>query len=326
MYYLFKQKKKANIELENKNTRILKQQNELNLKNQTLEKQKAEILKQKDLIVEQQEELIRKEKLASIGNLTKGIVDRLINPLNYINNFSGISYELGEEIDEIVEEDKGIHEETKEELEDVLSMLQSNMKKIVEHGTSATLIVKGMEKLLKEKSTKFYSTDINTLIEQASYVTITEYKSKNEIKEGHIEINFELNKNLEEISILPNEFEDAIKNIINNTCYSLFLKLEKNKQDYVPKITISTSKANENCIIKIKDNGNGMPESELIHVFEPFYTTKPTSKGIGLGLYIVEDIIKIHKGKIMLNSKENEYTEVIIELPYNKDLQNSSNS
>lgn len=317
-----KQKKAANILLEDKNQQLKQQQEEILVQNEMLLKQKEEILKQNQLIVEQQEELIRKEKLASVGKLTKGIVDRLINPLNYINNFSSISKEFGEEIAEILDEDENIKTDIREEVDEVLETLNSNMEKISIHGKSATLIVKGMEKLLREKSNKYYATNINILLKEATTSIINQYKTEVNENEFDINVSHNFDDTIEEIDILPYEIEEVIKNIIHNTCYTLHKKFSDFNKNYQPEIIITTKKQGNNCKITIKDNGTGMPQSELTHIFEPFFTTKPTSKGIGLGLYIVEDIIKIHKGTILAHSKENEYTEFVIELP----VSNSKNS
>lgn len=261
---------------------------------------------------ETQDELIRKEKLASVGQLTKGIVDRLINPMNYINNFSEISKELSDEIAEIVDEQKGIEIEVVDDIKDVLGMLNTNLEKINNHGVSATRIVKGMEKLLKEKIIDFKDVDVNELFDSA--VNKALYEFQNEIKEFDIKIEKIIEENLETVRVDVTEMNDALRYLINNACYAVYQKTIQNK-NFEGKIEISAKKDDKSYIISIKDNGEGIVQSELEHLFEPFFTTKPTSKGTGLGLYMVQDIIKIHKGEISVKSEKDKFTEFTIKLP-----------
>lgn len=261
---------------------------------------------------ETQDELIRKEKLASVGQLTKGIVDRLINPMNYINNFSTLSKDLAEEVIEIVEEEEGLSDDFVDDIKDVIDMLNKNMTKINDHGVSASRIVKGMEKLLREKSTEFVDTDINELLENQIKRTLSEYKAETENID--IELKFNLSEQLKHAYILPTELSIAINDLTNNSLYSLFEK-KKSNQEFKPIIEIQTKIKPDSFSIELKDNAKGIPEKELPHVFEPFFTTKPTSKGTGLGLFMTQDIIKLHKGNIKIESEENEFTKVIINIP-----------
>ncbi|HBX51683.1 MAG: hypothetical protein A2275_09045 [Bacteroidetes bacterium RIFOXYA12_FULL_35_11] len=262
---------------------------------------------------ETQEELIRQEKLASIGQLTKGIVDRVLNPLNYINNFSLLTNELVGEITEILTKIKeSIAEDSYDDLLDVAQMISSNVMKINEHGTSATRIIKGMEKLLKERSTELVVTDINVLVESNLEIALQEVKK--EYKNFNADIKTEYDPKFEKMKILPAEFGSVIVNMVNNACYSVYEK-SKITKDYIPEICIFTKfSANEFELI-IRDNGKGIPAQELKQLFSPFFTTKPTAKGTGLGLYLCQDIVKSHKGEIKVNSKEGEFTEFIIIIP-----------
>ncbi len=277
---------------------------------------KAEILDdlQKTLtdLKEMQEELIRKEKLASIGLLIRGIVDRVINPLNYINNFSQISGELTEEINEILDEiGEDIDTEDREDIDEVTSMISSNLKKVHSHGLSATRVIKGMEKLVKERSNQFIETDINTFIK--SSIELAYQNTKKEFEKIDAEILFEFDKNINIQKILPTELTEAIQNILNNSCYALNEKA-LNKQ-YSQKIEIKTKLHENEFEIIIKDNGIGMAKIEVPQVFDPLFTTKPTAKGTGLGLYITQDIIKLHKGVIVAESDKDKFTSVSIKIP-----------
>lgn len=262
---------------------------------------------------EMQEQLIQQEKLASIGQLTKGIVDRILNPLNYINNFSLLSSDLSEESLEILEKIKElIDSDTFDDLVELQNMALANGHKINEHGTSASRIVKGMEKLLQERSTDFILTDINALVKSNVEIGVQGYKAESKSFKANVIEEFDAAN--ERTRVLPSDLGIVIINTIENACYVLDEK-EKKLNDYVPEIKVSTSYSDSAVEIRIKDNGPGIREAEKSKLFDPFFTTKPTSKGTGLGLYMSMDIVKAHKGNIEVESKEGEYTTFIIRLP-----------
>ncbi|QJX45513.1 HAMP domain-containing protein [Hymenobacter taeanensis] len=269
---------------------------------------------------ETQEQLIRQEKLASIGQLTKGLVDRLLNPLNYVNNFAAISNELLDESREILSKDAYAADEyIQAELVPLLTMIETNTEKIREHGNSLTRIIKSMDKLLQVKSDIFIETDINAFIENqlAAY--------KNEIDETHHHITFELVQEPGSnctTKIVPAEMSSVIYNIINNAIYALH---EKSLIDttFQPKITIKTASTDQDTEIIIQDNGNGISDIEKQQLFSPFFTTKPTSKGVGLGLFISQDIIKMHKGSITVETELNSFTTFTIRLPLSPAAENA---
>ena len=262
---------------------------------------------------ETQEQLIQQEKMASIGQLTKGIVDRILNPLNYINNFSLLTNDLSNEIEEILD---GIQEkvdaDTFDDFKDLLAMVKSNVLKVNEHGTSASRIVKGMEKLLKERTKTFIPTDLNTLVESHIEIALQEYLVENKLFK--VDIKTQLDGRSSKVKVLPTELGSVIVNTILNAFYAVDEKTRKSK-DFQPQITVSTDFSADEVKIIIRDNGNGIPELEQKKLFAPFFTTKPTSKGTGLGLYMNMDIIKSHRGTIDVDSKEGEYTAFIIRIP-----------
>ncbi|WP_215238674.1 sensor histidine kinase [Dyadobacter helix] len=260
-----------------------------------------------------QEELIRQERLASVGQLTKGIVDRILNPLNYINNFSQSSVSLVDEIDEVTQKNiEGYSEDDRDDVESGMSMLKKNLEKIFEHGNSTTRIVKDMQKLLKGKSTEFFATDLNPFLESKVKSALQEVQAENKSTET-IRLKFEIGDSVK-VNLLPYEFSQVITNLISNACYTV---LEKKKliKDFVPEIKIGTEMVDGGIKITVRDNGKGIPLKETEQLFNPFFTTKPTSKGTGLGLFMSKDIIEYHKGRMTANSKENEYTEIEIFLP-----------
>ena len=267
---------------------------------------------------ETQEQLIQQEKMASVGQLTKGIVDRILNPLNYITNFSLLTNDLSIEIEELLDDIKAnIDLKTFDELKDLLKMVKSNVLKVNEHGISASRIVKGMEKLLKERTKTFILTDLNTLVESHIEIALQEYQIEN--KTFKVEIIKALDATARKIKVLPTELGSVIVNTVVNSFYAVDEKMKKVK-DFKPEIKISTDFSQDEVKIIVRDNGNGIPELEQKKLFSPFFTTKPTSKGTGLGLYMNLDIIKSHKGTIEVDSKEGEYTTFTIKIPKNEDI------
>jgi signal transduction histidine kinase/uncharacterized membrane-anchored protein YhcB (DUF1043 family) len=262
-----------------------------------------------------QEELIRQERLASVGQLTRGIVDRILNPLNYINNFSESSYGLIEEISVMVDVDgMSIPQDVKEDFNGDLDMLKVNLVKIKEHGNSTTRIVKDMQRLLKEKSSEFIETDLNGFVESKTRLACQELKSETRDKEIDLDIAFSLNAPAIQVKVLAYEMSSVISNIVNNAYYAMNEK-KKVAKGYSPRLIVTTELVGKNAIIRFKDNGKGIPKQEMKQIFSPFFTTKPTSKGTGLGLYMSRDIVELHKGEIELESEEGEYVQITIRLP-----------
>jgi signal transduction histidine kinase/ligand-binding sensor domain-containing protein len=262
-----------------------------------------------------QEELIRQERLASVGSLTRGIVDRILNPLNYINNFSESSYDLIEEIIEVVkEEDVVFPENAADNFFDDMDMLKLNLVKIKEHGESTTRIVKDMQRLLKEKSTEFFETELNVFLECKIKTAIQELRSTDKGNDLDLDIVFALEAQSAKVKILPYELSSVIINLVNNSYYSMAEK-QKTVKGYAPMLITSTETKGSMVVVRFRDNGKGIPKKEMEQMFSPFFTTKPTSKGTGLGLYMSKDIIETHKGEISIESKEGEYFELTIRLP-----------
>ena len=261
-----------------------------------------------------QQELIRQEKLASVGQLTKGIVDRVINPLNYIINFANLSGELNEEL---VESSNDAREQLDpdfyEDLEEITSMLKMNLDKIAEHGNSASRIIKGMERLLKDRTGEKSIVNSNQIIEQQINLITRKYKGIDENFAPEVVLDF--STATEKAYIIDEYFAEAIQNIIDNA-FDNMLSLKQANENFKPRLEIKTSEtAHGHCYI-IRDNGSGIPESELPRIFNPFYTTKPTSKGSGVGLYITNEIIENFNGSVTASSKTGEFTEFQIIIPH----------
>ncbi len=264
---------------------------------------------------ETQKQLIQSEKLASLGQLTAGIAHEIQNPLNFVNNFSSLSIDLTQEMREYIEKEKGnLSPDAVENLEEVIDMLDSNVKKINEHGKRAERIVKGMLQHSRGKSGEFLSTDLNALVEE--YVNLSYHGIRAENKEFNATFVKDLDPEVGKVKIVPQDFSRVILNIMNNACYAVFEKGQKKHDGYTPTIWISTQRSDQQIIVRIKDNGTGIPQSIIDKIFNPFFTTKPTGKGTGLGLSMSYDIVtNIHSGKLDVISIEGESTEFIVTIP-----------
>jgi signal transduction histidine kinase len=270
---------------------------------------------------ETQEQLIRQEKLASIGQLTKGLVDRLLNPLSYVSNFAAVSNELLEESKELLAADQyaaDAHVQT--EVLPLLTMIESNTEKIKEHSFSLTRIVRSMDKLLQVKSDQFVETDINVFIENQLLL----YKNELDPSYGYVPVELIKGAMLrnQSVRLLPTEMSTVLFSLLNNAMYSLHERALA-EGELEPKLLIETSFCKEFVEIKIQDNGKGMSQVEEQQLFSPFFTTKPTSKGTGLGLFISQDIVKTHKGSISVETQQNNLTTFTIKLPLSSEVVSS---
>lgn len=262
-----------------------------------------------------QEQLVLHEKMASVGMLTAGISHELKNPLNFVNNFSEASVDLIHELKtELNTFLASPSENAKSFLEDILNDLGMNAEKILEHGKRADKIVENMRLHSQDTPASKESTDINKLVEEQIDLAYHNCLAKN--KDFKVSIIKNLNNDVGFLTVIPQTMGRAILNIAMNAMYYLEKKAEEHSGDFEPELVISTSNTSKNIIIKIRDNGTGIPEANSRKIFEPFFTTKPTGEGTGLGLSIAYDtIVKEHDGEISVKSQEGEYTEFVIHLP-----------
>ena len=278
--------------------------------NTLLQEQKKEIENTLLKLKNTQAQLIQSEKLASLGELTAGIAHEIKNPLNFVNNFAEVSNDLiAEMIDEV---DKGNTSEVKAIAED----LKLNLEKINQHGKRADSIVKSMLLHSGGSVGEKTLTDINDLLDQ--YVNLAYHGMRAQNKEFNIKIEKEYDKTLEKLNVVPQDISRVFLNIINNACYAAYDKKKKIGDDFNPTLNVSTKNLKDKVEIRICDNGNGIPEKIKDKLFQPFFTTKPTGEGTGLGLSLSYDIItKEHSGQIKFESIDGKYTEFIITLPKN---------
>ncbi|MDQ3843737.1 MAG: ATP-binding protein, partial [Bacteroidota bacterium] len=260
-----------------------------------------------------QTQLIQSEKMASLGELTAGIAHEIQNPLNFVNNFSEVSTELVEELKE--GSLKALKNRNGSEVERLISSLSQNLQKINYHGRRADAIVKSMLLHSRKSTGEKELTDINKLIDE--YLRLAYHGMRAKDKNFTITLHTDFDSGIDKISIVPQEIGRVLLNLFNNAFYAVQEKKRKVKDTYEPVITVSTKQFNGRVEITIWDNGLGIPQNVLDKIFQPFFTTKPTGQGVGLGLSLSYDIIKAHGGEIKVEPKEGEGAEFIIHLPYN---------
>lgn len=294
-----------NLAQEQEKQHLLSTQNEL------LEKQVAtrtsELKKSLQSLKATQVQLVQSEKLASLGELTAGIAHEIQNPLNFVNNFSEVSTEL---IDEMQEElERGDTEEVKA----IAGDLRQNLQKIVHHGKRASSIVKGMLEHSRMGTGERQLTDINALCDE--YLRLSYHGMRAKDKSFNADFELIVAPDAPQLNVVSQDIGRVLLNLINNAFYAVN-NHRPSGPTYKPKVTLSTQFINDQLIIKVKDNGAGMSDKVKAKIFQPFFTTKPTGQGTGLGLSLAYDIItKGHSGKIEVESEEGAGTTFTIKLP-----------
>ena len=312
---LIKARQKA-IEEEQNNKVIsaMKAQLEVQVAERTAEltKQKEELENALDELKATQTQLIQSEKMASLGELTAGIAHEIQNPLNFVNNFSEVNKELITEMKHEI--DSGNLSEAKNIARDI----QDNEEKITFHGKRADAIVKSMLQHSRTSSGKKEPTDINALADEYLRLAFHGLRAKDKSFNAKFETDFD--DRIGQINIVQQDIGRVLLNLINNAFYSVSEKLRQDIPGYEPTITVTTKKIgnqpNTRVEIRVADNGNGVPKKVLDKIFQPFFTTKPTGLGTGLGLSLSYDIItRGHSGELKVETKDGEGAEFIIILP-----------
>ncbi len=278
--------------------------------NKQLSSQKQQIQLTLQELKSTQTQLIQSEKMASLGELTAGIAHEIQNPLNFVNNFSDVNTELLDEMQ--VEIEKGDFDEVKA----IAIDLKENEKKINLHGKRADAIVKGMLQHSRASSGQKEPADLNALADE--YLRLAYHGLRGKDKEFNAELVTSFDKNLPKISIVPQDIGRVLLNVINNAFYATQQKTKTAGLDYKPEVTITTFMQNGQVAVSVKDNGTGIPDTIREKIMQPFFTTKPTGQGTGLGLSLTYDmVVKGHGGTILVNSVEGDGSEFIIQLPVN---------
>lgn len=292
-----------------------------------LVEQLAEELQEKNGALEQalddlnaaQDRIVVQQKLAALGELTAGVAHEIRNPLNFVKNFSESSRELLEEMKETLEEseDGELDDEQKELLQDIFGDLSENMERILSHGDRANRIVEGMLMMGRE-SVNQQPTNINNLLDE--HARLAYHSARAQDSNFQLDMQYELDPEIGEIQANPQDLGRVFLNMMSNACYATDERrrdlVEAGSADgYMPTLYVSSQRSEDDIVVRIRDNGMGMPPEVVEKIFNPFFTTKPTDKGTGLGLSISSDIVRQHGGTIEVSSAPGEFTEMRITLP-----------
>ncbi len=275
------------------------------------QKQKANLVLQATLadLKATQTQLVQSEKMASLGELTAGIAHEIQNPLNFVNNFSEVNKELLVEMKD--EMDKGNLADANEIANDVIA----NEEKINHHGKRADAIVKGMLQHSSSGSGKKEPTEINKLADE--YLRLSYHGLRAKDKSFNATMKTDFDESIGSINIIPQDMGRVILNLITNAFYATNEKQKLGIENYEPTVSVSTKKVGDKVLISVSDNGNGIPPKIIDKIFQPFFTTKPTGQGTGLGLSLSYDIVKAHGGDLKVETIEDKGTNFIIVLPVN---------
>ena len=261
-----------------------------------------------------QDRLVQTQKLASLGQLTAGIAHEIKNPLNFVNNFSGVSAELIDELQEALQ-DAGLNEKRRPEITELMNTLRGNLDKVVQHGKRADAIVKNMLLHSRQGSGEHRPVDINAIVEES--LNLAYHGARAEKQGFNISLERSLDPATGEVDVFPQDITRVLLNLIANGFYAATKrKAEADSDGYEPTLVVATKNLGDSVEIRIRDNGTGIPPEVRERLFTPFFTTKPAGEGTGLGLSISHDIIvKQHGGSIEVDTQPGEFTEFRITLP-----------
>jgi len=298
----------SNRRLSDANALIITANKELAERQEEITAQRDQISNTLSELKNTQRQLIQSEKMASLGELTAGIAHEIQNPLNFVNNFSEVSVEL---LEELTEEAKAGHSE------DVIAIagdLTQNLQKIQHHGKRADFIVKGMLEHSRTNTGEKQLTDMNVLCDEFLKLSYHGLRAKD--KNFNAEMITHFDPKLPKVNVSQQDMGRVMLNLFNNAFYAVNQKLKAGGTDYKPEVGVTTLSENGQVVIKVKDNGIGIPDIIKDKIMQPFFTTKPTGEGTGLGLSLTYDmVVKGHGGKIDVDTKEREFTEFVVTLP-----------
>lgn len=316
------EKERAKRQAEEAQHRVMAQlkvdlEKEVALRTAELVKQKEALQFTLDELRSTQTQLVQSEKMASLGELTAGIAHEIQNPLNFVNNFSEVSVEL---LDELKDGPlKGLSDEHLEEATDIIADLSQNLEKINFHGKRADGIVKSMLQHSRTSTGKKELTDINALADEYLRLSYHGLRAKDKSFNATIETQFD--PDLHQINVISQDLGRVFLNLFNNAFYSVSEKKKQLGESFIPKLSVTTENvldSNQRAAIRmtVLDNGFGIPASLLEKIYQPFFTTKPTGQGTGLGLSMSYDIItKGHAGELKVETEEGDYAKFIITIP-----------
>lgn len=265
-----------------------------------------------------QNQLKQQEKMATLGLLTAGIVHEIRNPLNFVINFSklsgGLLKDLADDLDAIADK---LEEDDKEDMEDIMASLEENLQKISEHGERAISIIQNILLYSRGKEDEFIPTDVCKLVRE--YVWLSYHAMRANLKNFNVTINEDYEEGIPLQPVVPQDLSRAVLNVMNNACYAVWERAQQAPDDYKPTIDVKVSCQADELSIVITDNGTGMSDEVKQHLYETFFTTKPTGQGTGLGMYITRNIVEEkHHGRIEFDSEEGKFTTFSLIIPLKK--------
>jgi two-component system, NtrC family, sensor kinase len=274
----------------------------------------AELAASLDELRTAQDRLVQTEKLASLGQLTAGIAHEIKNPLNFVNNFSALSAELVDELNDVLKP-ASLADKIRAEIDELTELLKANLEKVVLHGKRADSIVKNMLLHSREGSREYQSADINALLDES--LNLAYHGARAEKPDFNVTLRRDFDEAAGSIELFPQEITRAFLNFISNGFYAVTKrKTEAGAGIYEPTLAVSTKAIGNKVAVRIRDNGAGIPADVREKMFNPFFTTKPAGEGTGLGLSMSHDIIvKQHGGSIEVRTEPGEFTEFTIVLP-----------
>jgi len=289
---------------------------ELKGKNSQLEKAMDDLRKAQDQIV-------MRDKLAELGQLTAGVAHEIKNPLNFVKNFSEVSEELLEEMGEILTDNQEkLSQDDRELLEEISGDLTGNLKSIRQHGDRANRVIHDMLSMGRGSGER-QPTDINGLLDQSARLAYHSARATD--KSFNLDIKQDLDPELGSIDVVSQEMGRVFLNLVSNACYATDQKRRSletgggeqadGEGDYSPTLWLGTKRLEERIEIRVRDNGSGIPSEVVDKIFNPFFTTKPTNEGTGLGLALSNDIVREHGGAIKVETEPGSFTEMLVELP-----------
>ena len=274
-----------------------------------------------------QDQIVMREKLAELGELTAGVAHEIQNPLNFVKNFSEVSVELVDELKSALKDGNGeLSEDDRGLLDEICGDISSNLERIRHHGQRANSIVRDMLKIGRD-SGEAQLTDINALLDE--HARLAYHSARAADQEFNLTIEEDLSKELKLMNVVSQDLARVFLNIVTNACHATHdRKMRENAQDngsaYEPQLRLSTRRTAKAVEIAIRDNGGGIPDEILSKIFNPFFTTKPTDQGTGLGLSLSNDIVRQHGGEIAVETDPGESTEMIVRLPLSLEMKDRS--
>lgn len=294
---------------------------ELRIQRDQVLKESKKLSEALDALAKAQDELVRKEKLATVGQLTQGLVDRILNPINYINNFASLSSNLIKDLKQNISGEQAVmSKEIFQDSIEILDLLNGNLQKINEHGCNTVRIVKAMEELLKDRHGNTVLTDVCDLCRVNIDVIRKSYQEEIEKLQIQINLNSPSEPLMAEIDI--EQMNKVMLSLLKNSIYALMRKARK--EAFQPQIDLVLEKRlNGTLVLTIRDNGIGIEDSIKAKIFEPFFTTKPTAEAAGVGLYLCREVILNHQGSIIVKSEKGHFTEFMITIPIHQNNNNN---